>query len=57
MITGAGRVMVSVNVAVPVPVLLVALSATLEVPAAVGVPEINPVPVFTDNPAGKLVAE
>jgi hypothetical protein len=47
---------VRVKVAVPVPAALVALSVTEEVPAAVGVPEINPVPVFTDNPAGNPVA-
>ena len=39
-----------------VPVLLVALSVTVEVPADVGVPEINPVEVFTVNPAGNPVA-
>ena len=48
--------MVSVSVAVPVPPALVALSVTEEVPAAVGVPEIRPVPVFTDSPAGNPVA-
>jgi hypothetical protein len=36
--------------------MLVALSVTVEVPAAVGVPEINPVPLFTVNPAGKPAA-
>jgi hypothetical protein len=55
-ITGGAAVMVSVSVAFPVPPLLVALSVTVEVPAAVGVPEINPVAVFTVNPAGKPVA-
>jgi hypothetical protein len=48
--------MVSVRVALPVPPLLVALRVTVEVPAAVGVPEINPVPLFTVNPAGNPVA-
>ena len=33
-----------------------ALRVTVEVPAAVGVPEINPVPVFTDSPLGNPVA-
>jgi hypothetical protein len=47
---------VSVSVALPVPVLLVALSVTVEVPVAVGVPEINPVAVFTVKPAGKPAA-
>ena len=35
---------------------LVALSVTVEVPAAVGVPEIKPVAVLTDKPAGNPVA-
>jgi len=47
---------VSVRVALPVPKLLVALIVTIEVPAAVGAPEIAPVVVFTDNPAGRPVA-
>ena len=47
---------VSVKVALPVPPLLVALSVTVEVPAVVGVPEINPVPLFTDKPVGNPVA-
>ena len=56
-ITGsAGMLMVRVRGSVPVPAPLVALNVTVEVPAAVGVPEINPVPVFTDNPAGNPVA-
>jgi len=54
--TGAGTAMVRVRVAWPVPPLLVALSVTVEVPAAVGVPEIKPVPLFTVIPAGKAVA-
>jgi hypothetical protein len=41
---------------------LVALSDTVDVPGIVGVPEINPVVVFTDRPPGspeaaKLVGE
>jgi hypothetical protein len=48
--------MVSVKVAVPVPALLVALSVTVEVPAAVGVPEIKPVAVLTDKPEGNPAA-
>ena len=35
---------------------LVALIVTMDVPAVVGVPEINPVVVFTDKPAGNPVA-
>jgi hypothetical protein len=52
-ITGAAVVIVSVRVALLVPPALVALSVTVELPAAVGVPEISPVAVFTDKPAGK----
>jgi hypothetical protein len=55
-IAGAAEAMVSVSVAFPVPPLLVALSVTVEVPAAVGVPEIDPVAVFTVRPAGKPAA-
>jgi hypothetical protein len=56
LITGAATLMVSVSVAVPVPVAFVALSVTVETPAPLGVPEINPVAVFTDSPLGKPVA-
>jgi hypothetical protein len=48
--------MVRVRVALPVPALLVALSVTVEVPAAEGVPEIKPVVVLTYKPAGSPVA-
>jgi hypothetical protein len=54
--TGAPTVIVRVSVALPVPVLFVALNVTVEVPAAIGVPEISPLVVFTDNPAGRPVA-
>ena len=47
---------VKVRVVEPVPALLVALRVTVEEPAAPGVPEINPVDVLTDNPAGNPVA-
>lgn len=46
-------VTVRVRVALPVPLLFAAFSVTAEVPAMVGVPEINPVAVFTDKPAGR----
>ncbi len=55
-ITGAALVIVRLRVALPVPPVLVAPSVTVEVPAAVAVPEIKPVAVLTDKPAGKLVA-
>jgi len=54
--TGAAGLIVKVNVAVPVPPELVALIATVYVPAVVGVPEIKPELVFTDRPAGSPVA-
>ena len=56
MIAGAGTAMVSVRVALPVPPLLVAPRVTVEVAAAVGVPEISPVVALTDRPAGNPVA-
>jgi hypothetical protein len=53
---GGGLLIVKVSVALPVPPALVALIVTLYVPAVVGVPEINPVLVFTVKPAGSPVA-
>jgi hypothetical protein len=53
---GGALLIVAANVAVPVPLALVALMDTLELPAVVGVPEIKPFDVFTDNPAGSPVA-
>jgi hypothetical protein len=58
--TGVAGLIVKVSVALPVPPALVALMVTLyglpaSVPAA-GVPEINPVPVFTLKPVGSPVA-
>ena len=47
---------VTVNVALPVPPALVALMVTLYVPAVVGVPEISPVLVFTLKPVGSPIA-
>jgi len=54
--TGAAAAIVSVRVALPLPPPLVAVSVTVEVPAAVGVPEINPLVLLTDNPPGNPVA-
>jgi len=54
--TGGGGLIVKVRVAVPVPLEFVALMVTLYVPTVVGVPEINPVLVFTLKPAGSPVA-
>jgi len=53
---GGGLTTVNVSVALPVPPALVALMVTAYVPAVVGVPEINPVLVFTLKPAGSPVA-
>lgn len=44
---------VSVSDVLPVPELFVALTVALKVPEAEGVPEINPVVVFTVRPEGK----
>jgi hypothetical protein len=47
---------VNVSVFVPVPPAFVALNVTVEVPVAVGVPEMTPVLVFTPKPLGNPVA-
>ena len=47
---------VRVNVAWPVPAPLVALRDMVEVPVPVGVPEIKPLVVLTESPAGRPVA-
>jgi hypothetical protein len=47
---------VIVKVAGPVPAELVAEMLTTEVPPAEGVPEINPVEVLSERPAGNPVA-
>ena len=47
---------VSDKLAVPVPLPLVALSPTFEALDAAGVPEIKPVAVFIDKPAGSPLA-
>ncbi len=48
--------MVSVRLAVPVPMALVAPMVTVLVPLAVGVPVMAPVLVLIDNPPGRPVA-
>ncbi|MGA2986785.1 MAG: hypothetical protein ABSG32_23540 [Terriglobia bacterium] len=53
---GRGAAIVSVKAALPVPAALVALRVTAEVPVDVGVPEIKPVVLLTDSPAGNPVA-
>ena len=54
--TGAGKLTVRANVAVPVPPELAALRVTLKDPEAVGVPEIRPVVELTIKPAASPVA-
>ena len=53
---GMTELMVTVRVAEFAPATLVALTVTGVVPGAVGVPEIKPVVVLIDSPAGKPVA-
>ena len=48
---------VNTNPCMPVPPAPAAPSVTLNVPAAVGVPEMRPVVAFRVNPTGKPVAE
>ena len=55
-ITGAAELTVIVKLALAVPPELVALTVAIEVPAIVGVPEINPVVGLTASPDGKPVA-
>ena len=55
-ITGVAGLIVSDRVCVPVPPALVALKLTLEFPAVIGVPEMSPVTVSMDRPAGRPVA-
>jgi hypothetical protein len=54
--TGRAAAMVRVKVAFAVPLLLDALRVTVEITAAVGVPEIKPVVLPTVRPAGNPVA-
>ncbi len=54
-ITGMAGLIVIVKTFVPVPVIFVALSVSMNVPATVGVPLIIPVAVLIDNPAGNPV--
>jgi len=50
MVGGAGLLIVTVSVLLPVPLTFVALMVPLNVPAAVGVPENNPVAVLKLTP-------
>ena len=54
---GGGRLAMVIETAkLPVPLALVAETMTFEVPLTVGVPDIKPVVVLTESPAGKPVA-
>ena len=53
--TGSPSVIVNATTRLPVPLALVAVTVTLVDPAAVGVPDITPVLVFNDRPAGSAV--
>ena len=55
-ITGTAELIVSARLALAVPPELVALTVAIEVPAVVGVPQINPVVGLTASPGGKPVA-
>jgi len=55
--TGVGGIVtVSTSVAVPVPPALAALMVTLEVPAAVGAPDMRPLAALMFKPPGKPMA-
>src|SRR2546422_3159438 len=54
--TGVAGVIVTVSVWVPVPPALVALRATVEAPALVGVPAMSPLVALSARPAGNPVA-
>jgi hypothetical protein len=53
---GATGFTVILRLADPVPAVFDAEIDDVKVPAELGVPEITPVEVFTDNPEGKLLA-
>jgi hypothetical protein len=53
---GVVLLIVEANMAVPVPLVLLALMETLKLPADAGVPEIRPFDVLTDNPEGRPAA-
>ena len=55
-ITGGPTVTVIDRIAFPVPPPLVADRVTVDVPELVGVPESNPLLVFTDSHVGRPVA-
>ena len=55
-ITGTAELIVSARLALAVPPELVAPTVTIDGPAVVGVPEINPVVGLTASPGGKPVA-
>ena len=56
LMTGVALETVTLTVAEPVPAIFDAEIDDVKVPAELGVPEITPVEVLTDNPGGKLLA-
>ncbi len=53
--TGAGGLIVIVKILVPAPPAFVAFNVSINVPAVIGVPLINPVDVLIVKPPGKFV--
>ena len=57
LLTGGGALAtIIVKVMLPVPIEFVAFTVTLDVPAAVAVPEIKPVAVLSNKPGGRPTA-
>lgn len=56
MIVGVPFTIAMVRLTEPVPAIFDADMDDVKVPAELGVPEITPVEVLTDNPEGKLLA-
>lgn len=56
MIVGVPFAIAMVRLTEPVPAIFDADMDDVKVPAELGVPEITPVEVLTDNPEGKLLA-
>ena len=56
MIVGVPFAIAMVRLAEPVPAVFDADMDDVKVPAELGVPEITPVEVLTDNPEGRLLA-
>ena len=57
MATSGVATTVQVKLAVPLPVRVIAVTPTVNVPASVGVPEMTPVDALTVRPFGRWVAD